>query len=241
MRARVVFTVVEAEAVELHGRTVVVVDVLRATSTIVAALAGGARAIYPAAGAEEAIRLASSLGREDTLLCGERKGLKIEGFHLGNSPSEFSPARVGGKRLVMSTTNGTRAFQAAASAERVLAAAFLNLDAAARAAAGAEDLVILCAGREGRFALEDAACAGRLLGRIREIRGEAPKMDDAARAARTLASALTPDVEFLRNVEAGRALIDIGLAEDVEYCARVDLHDIVPEMQERTIRLVHAP
>ncbi|HEX9709434.1 MAG TPA: 2-phosphosulfolactate phosphatase [Candidatus Thermoplasmatota archaeon] len=234
MRARVFFTVAEVDPALLQDRTVVVIDVLRATSSVVAALAAGARAIYPVAGAEEAIRLASSLGREDTLLCGERKGHKVAGFDLGNSPPEFTPERVEGKRLVMSTTNGTRAFQAASTGRRVLAASLLNLDAVARELAGVEDLVVVCAGREDRFAIEDALCAGLLLERL--LDGDEGEMDDAARASLLLARALTPDAAFLRSVEAGQALLDIGLGDDVEHCARRDVHAIVPEMRDRMIR-----
>jgi 2-phosphosulfolactate phosphatase len=233
----VFFSVAEVQAAELQERTVVVLDVLRATSTIVAALASGARAIYPVASPDEAVRLGSTLGREDTLLCGERRGLKVEGFHLGNSPAEFTPERVAGRRLVMSTTNGTRAFQAAAPAARILVGSLLNLGAAARAAANAEELVVLCAGREDSFALDDAVCAGLLLDRVEAELGAPPELDDAGRAARLLARSVTPDADFLRSVGGGAALVSIGLDEDLEHCARIDLHDIVPEMQDRTIRL----
>ena len=236
-RARVYFTVAELEPADVQGGTVVVVDVLRATSTIVEALAAGARAVYPTVGSEEALKLASSLGREDTLLCGERKGLKIEGFDLGNSPLEFTPERVDGKRLVMSTTNGTRAFHAAGQADRIVAASLLNLGAAAGAVAGEEDLVVLCAGREDRFSLDDAVCAGLILEHALGGREGAPELDDGARAALSLARDVTPDWAFLRSVAAGRALIDIGLAGDVEHCAHRDLHVIVPEMQDRMIRI----
>lgn len=237
MRAKVYFTVAEFDATGLPERTVVVMDVLRATSTIVTALASGARAVYPAMGPEEAVRLASSLGREETLLCGERKGLKVEGYRLGNSPSEFIPEVVGGKRLVMSTTNGTRAFLSVATAKRVQAAAFLNLGAVARAVAGSEEVTILCAGREDRFALEDATCAGMLLARIAAARGEALELDDAGRAALLLAERFTPDARFLSETLAGQSLAEIGLGGDTQDCARVDVYDIVPEMSERMIRL----
>ena len=239
MEARVFFSVDEADPAELQDRTVVVIDVLRATSTIVSALASGARAIYPVASSEEAVRLASSLGRENTLLCGERRGLKIPGFHLGNSPQEFTPAEVEGRQLVMSTTNGTRALHAASGASRIVVGSLLNLSATVRAAAEAEQLAIVCAGREGRFALEDALCAGLLLERAEEARGSPLEMDDAGRAVRLLASRLTPDAELLKSVAAGRALVEIGLVLDVEHCARIDLHDIVPEMQDRMIRLAN--
>jgi 2-phosphosulfolactate phosphatase len=239
MRVRVFFSVAEADPAELQERTVVVIDVLRATSTIVTALASGARAIYPVGSPEEAVRLASSLGREETLLCGERRGLKIEGYHLGNSPAEFTRERVAGRRLVMSTTNGTRALGVTANAERVLVCSLLNLGAVSRVAAFSESLVVLCAGREHHFALDDALCAGLLLDRVAEARGEDLDLDDAGRVARMLSARTAPDGDFLKGVAAGRALVEIGLGSDVDDCARVDVHDIVPEMQDRMIRLDH--
>jgi 2-phosphosulfolactate phosphatase len=231
----VFFTAAELDVGLSQEQTAVVVDVLRATSTIVAALAAGARCIYPVTGTDEAIRLASSLGREDTLLCGERKGHKVPGFDLGNSPLEFTPEGVGGMRLVMSTTNGTRALHAAAGARRVIAASLLNLEAVTATVRGAEDLVVVCAGREDRFALEDAVCAGLILEKVLEG-SENPRLDDSARAALTLARAIAPDAAFLGGVEGGRALLEIGMGADVEHCARRDLYAIVPEMQERMIR-----
>lgn len=240
MKVDVFFTAGSAEGASLAGATAVVIDVIRATSTIIEALANGARAIYPTVSTEEAIRLASSLGRDDTLLCGERKGLKVEGFDLGNSPLEYTPPRVRDKRLVMSTTNGTRAFAAAAGADRVLAASYLNLSAAARAVASAETLVLVCAGKEDRFSLDDAVCAGLLLARARELGppGE-PELNDAARAALDLARSHRPDRDFLAGTAAGRALLQVGLGDDLPFCAQQDRHDVVPEMEDRMIRLPH--
>jgi 2-phosphosulfolactate phosphatase len=239
MQVRVFFSVAEVDPSDLSDRTVVVIDVLRATSTIVTAVANGAKAIYPVGGSEEAMRLLSSIGRENTLLCGERRGLKVEGYHLGNSPAEFTPERVAGQRLVMSTTNGSRALQAAAGAERVLVGSLLNLGAVARLATFADGLVVLCAGRENNFALDDALCAGLLLDRVAEGRRDELQLDDAGRVARSLSAQLAPDVALLRTVAGGRALVEIGLGDDIADCARVDLYDLVPEMHDRMIRLEH--
>ena len=221
--------------------TAVVIDVIRATSTIVEAFAAGARAVYPTLSSEEAIRLANSLGREDTLLCGERKGLRIEGFDLGNSPLEFTPELVAGNRLVMSTTNGTQAFLAAEGAERVVAASLLNLSAVAEAVSGAAMVVFICAGKEGRFSLDDALCAGLILQRLTE-RGEdgsgpALSLDDASKSALALASGHDADSGLLRETAAGAALVEVGLEADLERCADVDRHGLVPEMLDRIIRL----
>ncbi len=236
MRIDVRFSVPEAALGDLSASTVVVIDVLRATSTMVEALANGARAIYPTGSTEEAMRLVQSVGRDELLLCGERRGLKIEGYDLGNSPAEFTAEAVKGKRLVMNTTNGTQAFLAAVDAPRVVAAAFLNLAAVADAVAGEERLTLLCAGREGRFALEDAVCAGILARRIEAARGEALDLDDGARAARLLCDLVEVDGDFLAGTEAGRALADAGLADDLEWCAALDRYRVVPEMDDRMIR-----
>ena len=236
MKATVFFTLQEAEGAVLQDHTAVVVDVLRASSTIVAALAAGAQAIYPVVSTEEAIKLATSLGREDALLAGERRGLKVEGFDLGNSPREFTPEAVGGKRVVMSTTNGTRALVTVAGAERVLVASFLNLSAVAAACADAERLAVVCAGREGRFSIDDAVCAGMLLGRLKERLGGTLEVEDAGRAALALAEAFVLDDALFEDAAAGRALAEIDMVDDLSWCVRVDVEELVPELKERIIR-----
>lgn len=238
MNADVFFSPAAVDEASVEGRTAVVIDVIRATSCVVEALANGARGIFPTTLPEEAVKLASSLGREDTLLCGERKGLKIEGFDLGNSPKEFVADVVEGKQLVMTTTNGTRAFLAAEDADRVLAASLLNLSAVARVLNGVEALTIVCAGREGRFSMDDALCAGLLLKKLMKSDGVEVRGNDAARAVLDLAEKYLPDEAFLRSTRAGRALEGIGMDGDLAFCALLDRHAIVPEMKERRIGLV---
>lgn len=236
MRVEVRFTVPEAGFGDLTDAAVVVIDVLRATSTVAQALANGARAIYPTSSTEEAMRLAQSLGREEILLCGERRGLKIEGYDLGNSPAEFTREAVEGKRLVMNTTNGTQAFLAAEGGEPILAASFLNLAAVVDRVVGLERVVAICSGREGLFSLEDALCAGLLVRRLEASRGDALELGDGARAARALAELAEPTPEFLAGTDAGRLLIDAGFGADLELCAGLDRVRVVPVMEERVIR-----
>lgn len=234
MRIDAYFTTAELEAGALGEATVVVIDVVRATTTMVEALANGARGIYPVVSTEEAVKLAQSLGRDDTLLCGERRGLKVEGFDLGNSPAEFTPEAVEGKRLVMSSTNGTRAFAQVQESARVIGCAFTNLSAVAEAVTGTDDLVVLCAGREGQFSVPDALCAGHLVARVlADIEGD-PEMNDAALAAKSLASR-KPTRRFLSGTVGGKALAAIGLEDDLEVCADVDRHDFVVEMVDQAI------
>jgi 2-phosphosulfolactate phosphatase len=235
MKAEVYFAAAEAEPQSLSETAVVVIDVLRATTTMVAALAHGARGIFPTASAEEAVRLAASLGREDTLLCGERRGVQIEGFDLGNSPGEFTTEMVMGKRLAMTTTNGTLAFSRAFEAERVLACAFTNLGAVAEAVRGEDALVVLCAGRQGRFSLEDAVCAGHLLLRLGAGAEDDVELNDAGRAVVALAKTIKPNQAFLAKTDGGIALAEIGLEGDLEACGQLDLHEIVPEIHDQAL------
>lgn len=231
MIAQAYMSPAEVEVAALQDATVVVADVVRATTSMVEALANGARAIYPTASTEDAVKLASSLGRDDTLLCGERKGIKVEGFDLGNSPGEFSREVVGGKRLVMSTTNGTAALAHVHEAPRVLAGAFTNLGAVAHAVRDAERLVVVCAGRMGRFALDDALFAGHLLRRL----GVGLELNDGGQAVWELAGTVAPSVEFLAATEGGAALVAIELGADLELCAQVDRHAVVPELRDQAL------
>jgi 2-phosphosulfolactate phosphatase len=240
MKIDAYFTTAEVDPATLAEATVVVIDVLRATTSVVEALANGARGIYPTASTEEAVKLAMSLGRDDTLLCGERKGGKVEGFDLGNSPREFTREAVDGKRLVMSTTNGTRAFLVGQDGARLLACAFTNLGAIARAIATDPEIVVICAGRDKQFSLDDALCAGHLIAQVIEGTTGERDLNDAARAARMVASTRKPTKRFLAETWGGRAIIGIGLGDDLDICSDVDRHDLVAEMRNQAIVLTDA-
>ncbi len=249
MKVEVFFTPGELAGQELPER-VVVIDVLRATSTMVEALANGARSILPVATVDEAARIAQNIGRDTVLLCGERKALPIDGFDLGNSPAEFTAERVRGKSLVMTTTNGTRAFLAVAERRggdgerrsKVLASSFLNLGAvvaelATAGAGGANGVTLVCAGREGRFALEDAVCAGAVVRGLEES-GPALELNDGAIAARGLARRHMADLHrMLELTTAGRHLGDAGLGDNLSFCAQVGRSDVVPRFRERKLTL----
>ena len=236
MRIELYNSIPEFEGTPIQGAAAVVIDVIRATTTLTEALANGARAVYPVLSAEEAIRIANSLGREETIVCGERKGLPIEGFDLGNSPREFTPDRVRNRQLVMTTTNGTRAFLAVQEATKIVAASFLNLSAAAAAVADQERVVVLCAGKEDRFTFDDTLCGGHVIAKLVKGRIRSCQLSDGALAALTLARAHEPSKRIFSTIAAGRALVDVGLEEDLPFCAQVDRHDLVPEMVDRVIR-----
>jgi 2-phosphosulfolactate phosphatase len=198
------------------------------------------------ASAEEALRLAQTLGSEDVLLAGERQAVRIPGFHLGNSPGEMTESAVKGKTLVMTTTNGTRALLACQGAAAVYPACAGNLSLAAEKAretldSGRETLIV-CAGREDAFALEDAYAAGRLvaatLGGTRARRG----LSDAAIAALDLVRRYGEDWERpLRRSRAGRGLARLGFGEDIAAAARLDAYSVLPQFHDRRVTLATVP
>lgn len=216
-----------AEIARLPGRdlsraTCVVFDVLRATSTMLTAVANGARRIYPVSTVAEA-RESKATRWPDALLGGERGGVRIEGFDLGNSPGEYTPEVVGGRDIISTTTNGTVALRACAGAKEVLAGAWLNLQALAQwlrtREAAVEHLIVICAGTGENFALEDGYAAGGLIARLRAD-ARAPVLDDAALALRALYER-HPDapLDVLHASANGRRLEEIGLGADVALCA----------------------
>jgi 2-phosphosulfolactate phosphatase len=195
----------------------VVVDVLRATSTIAQALASGYERVLCCAELDEARALRREL--PDSLLGGERQAIRVEGFDVGASPREFLEARA--QTLILSTTNGTRAiFETAQRCERVLLGSLLNLSAVARAAGNDDDVVVVCAGFQGGFALDDVYCAGRI---VQLLGGE---HTHAATAAALLARAFPNAIDGLN----ARTYGPPGLEEDIAFCAQEDLLDAVPEL-----------
>ena len=239
MRIDVHFTGSTTGQQDLHDRVVLVIDVLRASTSIAAALANGARAVIPFEGVDDAIMRARSLEQSDVLLAGERKMAPIPGFPLGNSPREFTADVVTGKTIVMTTTNGTAALYHANGAGEVLVGAFANYGvilARRRAAARADkSITIICAGTNGRFALEDAICAGRFVRGVAR-RGIQPQLGDAANVAAMIDRRMGADLPaVLRDSEHGRALIDAGRGEDVTYCATLDSHPVIPVYRDRQV------
>jgi 2-phosphosulfolactate phosphatase len=246
MRIAVAFAPNDVAPADVAGRAVVVVDVLRATTTICAALHRGARAVIAAAEIDEAARISQAIDRHEVLLCGERGGRAIPGFALGNSPREMTTAVVGGKTLVMTTTNGTRALLATAGAREVVVAAGVNLTvASARVAehlAAGHEVLVLCAGRERAFALDDAYIAGRLL--VTALQGSRSRkgMNDAAIATLDLVRRYGDRMDRpLRLSEAGRSLQAIGFGEDVLAAAATDAHPVLPIYHDRRVTLAAPP
>lgn len=213
----------------LDAATVLVIDVLRASTTIVAAVAAGCRALVPVRDAEEARRRAAAYAPAPALLAGERRGEPLEGFDLGNSPLEFCPERVGGRTVLLTTSNGTRALLAVRKAAAVGVAGFVNLEAAAGwANAQGRDVALVCAGERGAVSLEDQVCAGLLVERL-AARRPPPVLSARAREARRIARPYARDVGRLREDSSwARHLRRSGRADDVEACLALDTARVVP-------------
>jgi 2-phosphosulfolactate phosphatase len=193
-----------------------VVDVLRATSTIAQALASGYRRVLCCAEIEDALALRAQI--PDSLVGGERKAVQIEGFDVGASPREFLEPQA--DTLILSTTNGTRAIlETARRCEEVVLGSMLNLEAVARASAD-RDAVVVCAGFQGAFALDDAYCAGRI---VQLVDGE---RTDAAIASELIARAFPTALEGFN----ARTYGPPGLEDDIAFCARENVLDVVPRL-----------
>jgi len=215
---------------DLAGRTVVVIDILRATTTMCAAIHHGARAIIPTGSPEEARSLARTMGTDAVVLAGERNAVPIPGFDLGNSPREMTPDLVRDKTVVLCTTNGTGALLSAQSAKAIYPGAACNLSllaAMGRATLEAEgSLLVLCAGRAGTFGLDDAYCAGRLVAAVleRADSGIHDLLSDSARAAVEIARGFGTRWDVpLRLSMAGQDLQRLGFGADIDYAAREDV------------------
>ena len=233
----VLLTPFELPGCPVKGRSLVVIDVLRLATTVCYALHHGAAQVIPVGSIEDATRLAASLDREVTLLCGEREGDRIEGFHLGNSPREYASAVVGGKTLVITTSNGTQAVEAGEGAREIALAGLVNVGATARWIREREGTVlIVCSGSGGRFALEDAVAAGLLVGQVRRLAPSSLALGDGAEAAVALAAGHRRDLPaMLAACEDGRVLAARGYADDLPVCAGLDRLDIVPLVREGRI------
>ena len=226
------------------GRTdvAVVIDVLRATTSIATALHHGAVCVVPARTVAEARELARR-GGADTLLAGERQGVPPRGFSLGNSPREFSRRRVGGQRIVLTTTNGTAALMAAQSRARdVYTGSYVNFSeilAVVRSALRRElDVALVCAGSEGRFSLEDTACAGRLVRlALHRLPGRGRvQLNDAARSALHIEKPYDEKLARLfQHADHGRTLRRLGFARDLAACRALDAHPVVPHLVGREL------
>jgi 2-phosphosulfolactate phosphatase len=235
----VALTAEDAAGAPIRGVAALVVDVLRASTTIVAALTNGCAAIVPVADPDEARRRHATFPPGSALIAGERRGEPLAGFDLGNSPLEYTEDRVGGRTVILTTSNGTRALVAARRAADVAVAGLVNLSAAAAwAAKTGRDVAILCAGERGAVSLEDHVCAGLLVARLAGDDGGVT-LSETARAARALAARYRDDIARLAvDSSWARHLASRGRGADVAACLAVDTSTLVPHLLPDVDKLV---
>jgi 2-phosphosulfolactate phosphatase len=238
VRLDVFFTPNQVKPPDTAGRLVIIVDVLRASTTVATALGNGAKTVIPLEGPDEVISRSKEFARSQTLLAGEQKMHAITGFDLGNSPQTFTPEVVGGKTILITTTNGTRALLGVQGARDIVIASYVNFTAVLAmmkvAASSNTDIAIICAGEEGSFTLEDSACAGRY---VRAIpKRAALAVNDAAAASVLIEKKYGDNIaKVFKESTHGQALESAGFGDDLAAAAEVDSYPVVPIWQDRQI------
>ncbi len=242
MKIDLSFNAGQFDELQLREKNVIVLDVLRASSTITVALNNGAREIIPVASIESAVKISGSLFGEVTLRGGERNGKTIEGFNLGNSPLEYSESAVKGKSIIYCTTNGSVAMAKSRYARTLVVGSFINLTATSDFIRNEnKDFLIICAGRAntiGNFSLEDAVCAGMIIQNLLKADSLEVDLSDSAKAAHALSKTFGRSIlKMLKTSEHGKYLIEIGFAEDLKICAQVDSIPVLPILTGTVIKL----
>jgi len=234
---------------ELRGATVVMIDVLRSSTTITEALAVGAREVIPCVELEDVRTRGAELPREELVLGGERGGKKIDLFDLGNSPTEYTAETVADKTVMFTTTNGMKALHCAREAYEVLIGSPANLTAICNAIAETRNVHLLCAGTDGQITREDILAAGAITYQLTRKEETAPQIDDSANLARAawrnvVAGAVAAGEPLAKRLAheyratlGGQNLLQIGLEHDLVTCAEIDRHAIVPKLDLRDWRI----
>ena len=242
MKIDLSFNAGQFDELQLRDKNVIVLDVLRASSTITVALNNGAREIIPVASIESAVKISGSLFGEVTLRGGERNGKIIEGFNLGNSPMEYSETAVKGKSIIYCTTNGSVAMAKSRYARTLAVGSFINLTAITDFIRNEnKDFLFICAGRAntiGNFSLEDVVCAGMMIQNLLKADSLEVELSDSAKAAHALSKSFGRSIlKMLKTSEHGKYLIGIGFAEDLKICAQVDSVPVLPILSGSVIKL----
>lgn len=225
---------------DVRGKTVVVIDVLRASSTIITALENGAKGIIPVGDMAAASKMSKSLNSSGYLMAGEKDGIKIEGYDLGNSPLEFTPETVEDKTVILNTTNGTKAVKRSSLANSVLIGSFLNIKAIIDHLEQIdEEAVLICAGWRGRLSIEDLLCAGNIVHEITSGK-LSPEAPDGARVAFGLYDKFGDDIEqVIKKSDYAERLQDIVDEKEITFCCQRNKMQVLPVLNEGIISNIH--
>lgn len=221
---------------DIRDKTVVMIDVLRASSTMVTALQNGAKGVIAVEDMGDASKISHNLDAESFLMSGEKNGITIEGYDLGNSPLEHTQEVVNGKTIILNTTNGTKAIRRCSLADQIIVGSFLNLNTIVEYLQNLdEEVLLVCAGWRGRLSLEDILCAGNIIYEL--YRGDLPnEARDGAKVAFGLYEKFGDDIEnSIKSSNYAERLKDIVSEEDLEYCCQRSITDILPALNEGII------
>ncbi len=229
----------EINSEDVRDRIAVVIDVLRASTSIITALHHGARSVVPVAKVETARNLAAKLRDRSVLLCGERNEMIVDGFDLSNSPIEYTNDRIRDKTIVFTSTNGAQLFDFARHAAQVLVGAFVNVRALSEHLDRFEtDVTLLCAGKTGRIGLEDVVCGGMIVDHLVKRATNPVELNDGAIAARILYLHYAANItEMLYQASHGKRLIEIGQEHDLKICGSVDAVEVIPVLSDNELIL----
>lgn len=220
---------------KIKDKIVVVIDMFRATSVIITALNNGCREVIPFLTIEETLNAAKKFNRGNYVLGGERKATKIEGFDLSNSPLEYTEAFVKNKTVLMTTTNGTRTLAKVTSARKVLIAAMINAKAAAESLFKInEEVVIVNAGTNGNFSMDDFICSGYIINELLNY-NENVELSDIAKTANIIYEENKDIITYVKKATHYEVMKSLELDKDIEYCTRKSIIDIVPEYKDKKI------
>jgi len=238
MKIEVLFSPVQADELFFTGKTTVVIDVLRASTTIITALSNGAKEIVPVGTVEFAVKVSGGIFGGQTLLGGERNTKKIEGFALGNSPAEYTKEIVSGKSIVFYSTNGSRAIVKAKYSANLFICSFNNLKTLAKHLKNLnEDVVVLCSGNNNFFSLEDSVCAGMLVSELIS-ENKNSELTDSAKSATALFKSFGKNIlKLLSETDHGRLLIENGYKNDLQACAELDNTEVIPFYSGSTLKV----
>ena len=237
MKTNVLFSYINTDELAYTGKTTVVIDVLRASTTIIQALQNGAREVIPVASVEFAVKVSGGMFGGQTLLGGERNTKKLEGFALGNSPLEYTPEVVAGKTIILFTTNGSKAIVKAKFSENLFIASFTNLNAVANHLAKLNlDFEILCSGRGNNFSMEDVVCAGKLIAEVQKINKELELTDSAKASVLLSKSAGKSLLIMMKQTEHGKVLIENNFTEDIKFCSKINSSETIPYLTSGVLK-----
>ena len=239
MKIEVIFSPVQTDELFFTGKTTVVIDVLRASSTIITALSNGAKEVVPVGTVEFAVKVSGGIFGGQTLLCGERNTKKIEGFALGNSPAEYTKEIVSGKSIVFYSTNGSRAIVKAKYSANLFICSFNNMKSLSDHLKKLnEDILILCSGNNNFLSLEDSVCAGMLVNELVSDNNQT-ELTDSSKSAMSLFKSFGNNIlKFLSETDHGRLLISNGFESDLKDCAELDSTNVIPFYSGNTLKVL---